>query len=73
MKKWIVLLVCIVALSLCACENNTDTNTRPSETQTQDAKTLAESCIDKSVQELYALIGEPASSEYAPSCRKIRR
>ena len=31
-------------------------------------KALAESCIDKSVQELYALIGEPESSEYAPSC-----
>ena len=29
---------------------------------------LAQSCIDKSVAELYALIGEPESSDYAPSC-----
>ena len=34
----------------------------------QDAKALAESCIGKSVEELYALIGQPESSEYAPSC-----
>lgn len=33
-----------------------------------DRKALAESCIDKDISELYALIGEPASSEYAPSC-----
>ena len=31
-------------------------------------KVLAESCIDKDISELYALIGEPASSDYAPSC-----
>lgn len=29
---------------------------------------LARTCIDKSVTELYALIGEPDSSDYAPSC-----
>lgn len=29
---------------------------------------LAKSCIDKSVDELYALIGEPTSADYAPSC-----
>ncbi len=29
---------------------------------------LAESCIDKSVEELYGLIGEPLSADYAPSC-----
>lgn len=33
-----------------------------------DLKALAESCIDKDISELYALIGEPNSSEYAPSC-----
>ena len=33
-----------------------------------DLKALAESCIDKPVAELYALIGEPESSDYAPSC-----
>lgn len=29
---------------------------------------LAESCIDKSVEELFELIGEPISADYAPSC-----
>ena len=29
---------------------------------------LAQSCIDQSVEELYALIGEPESVDYAPSC-----
>ena len=33
-----------------------------------DQKTLAESCIEKDISELYALIGEPESSDYAPSC-----
>ncbi len=33
-----------------------------------EARILAESCIDKSVEELYKLIGEPDSSDYAPSC-----
>ena len=33
-----------------------------------DKKALAESCIEKDISELYALIGEPESSEYAPSC-----
>ena len=33
-----------------------------------DKKALAESCIEKDISELYALIGEPSSSEYAPSC-----
>jgi len=38
------------------------------EKKIQENKALAESCIDKSVHELYALIGKPESSEYAPSC-----
>lgn len=29
---------------------------------------LAKTCIDKPVAELYALIGQPISSDYAPSC-----
>lgn len=37
-------------------------------TPVNDLKTLAESCIGKDISELYALIGEPASSDYAPSC-----
>ena len=82
MKKWIVLLACLISLSLSACvmgavEKDGHTDTKPSETETQstetqtdtkDLKALAESCIDKSVQELYTLVGEPDSSEYVPSC-----
>ena len=49
----------------------TPTETTP-ETETvetaADLKALAESCIDKDVSELYALIGQPNSSDYAPSC-----
>lgn len=33
-----------------------------------DKKALAESCVGKNVSELYALIGQPKSSDYAPSC-----
>ena len=33
-----------------------------------EARVLAESCIDKSVEELYKLIGEPDSADYAESC-----
>lgn len=33
-----------------------------------EARVLAESCIDKSVEELYKLIGQPDSADYAPSC-----
>ena len=29
---------------------------------------LAYECIDKSVEELYELIGQPQSADYAPSC-----
>ena len=37
-------------------------------TNATNPKALAESCIDKPVSELYALIGQPNSSDYAPSC-----
>ena len=33
-----------------------------------DKKALSEICIDKDISELYARIGEPESSDYAPSC-----
>ena len=44
--------------------------TEPSETTPVDADKLelAKSCIGKDVSELYKLIGEPQSSDYAPSC-----
>lgn len=57
MKKIIaLLLLAAVLMSLAAC------GAKKSDFE------LAESCIDKSVQELYALIGEPAEKDYAPSC-----
>lgn len=33
-----------------------------------EKKTLAESCVGKDISELYALIGQPISADYAPSC-----
>ena len=45
-----------------------DETEESSEAPANDAKALAESCIDKSVTELFDLIGEPESSDYAPSC-----
>ena len=40
----------------------------PTGTEAPDLKELAKSCIGKSVEELYELIGEPESSDYATSC-----
>lgn len=37
-------------------------------TTESNKKALAESCVGKNVSELYALIGQPSSSDYAPSC-----
>ena len=56
-----------------AVEETASPTEAPTEAATEaapaaDQKTLAESCMDKDISELYALIGEPASSEYAPSC-----
>lgn len=45
-----------------------ETSAPATETTGPDIKALAESCIDKSVDELFDLIGEPLSSDYAPSC-----
>ncbi|MBE6970399.1 MAG: hypothetical protein E7442_09835 [Ruminococcaceae bacterium] len=39
----------------------------PAEPELSDFE-KAESCIDGSVEDLYALIGEPNSADYAPSC-----
>jgi len=38
------------------------------EKKIQENKALAESCIDKPLVDLIALVGEPDSSEYAASC-----
>lgn len=37
-------------------------------TEANSLKAQAEICIGKNVEELIALIGEPQSSDYAPSC-----
>lgn len=104
MKKLVLILACLLALTLCACVGGQSGNettapettqapetnapetsapaTEPPETTApatddpettapisgEDAKELALSCMDKSVEELFALIGEPESSDYAPSC-----
>lgn len=44
------------------------TNSTQATQQPKDLKALAQSCIDKPVADLYALIGQPNSSDYAPSC-----
>ena len=45
---------------------NAPETTAPNGEQTDLEKAM--SCIDKSVDELYALIGEPMSTDYAASC-----
>lgn len=52
-------------------EAPTETTTEAPTEETTEANSLkaqAESCIGKTVEELIALIGEPQSSDYAPSC-----
>lgn len=84
MKKYIVLLLVLaLALSLCACgkpaadttptttegtQQNETTGQQTDGTTAPDLKALAMTCIDKSVDVLYDLIGQPNSSDYAPSC-----
>ncbi len=78
MKKiTVLLLAALMLLSLAACGDTAGETTTPETTTQQtttqettgaDLKALAESCIDKSVEELYGLIGQPVSSDYAPSC-----
>lgn len=43
------------------------TDPEPTEPQ-KSALELAEECIDLPVEDLYSLIGEPDSADYAPSC-----
>ncbi len=84
MKKAIVtILVLTFMLTLCACTQDpvqtepqttaADTTapvetTDPAETTQADRKALAQTCVDKPVSELIALIGEPESEAYVPSC-----
>lgn len=50
-----------------ATEGTTEAPTEAT-TEAPSLKSQAESCIGKTVEELIALIGEPQSSDYAPSC-----
>ncbi len=74
MKRFFVLLlVCITAFSLSACisgagDDTSDTTTQATAAAGKDPKDLAMACKDKPVSELVALIGEPLSTEYVPSC-----
>lgn len=61
------------AQATAAATQPTEATTAQQETQAptetvNEALELAKSCIDKPVEELYALIGEPERSDYAPSC-----
>ena len=53
-------------------EATTEATTEPEKENTTDGsadkKALAAGCVGKNVSELYALIGQPKSSDYAPSC-----
>ena len=53
-----------------AAEETTEAveNTTEAETQESEQKALAAGCIGKDISELYALIGQPKSADYAPSC-----
>lgn len=50
-----------------AQQTTENTELQPTEPE-KTAFDLANECIDKSVEELYELIGEPQSSDYVPSC-----
>lgn len=83
MKKLIALVLALAAvLCLAACGTaaqpteapttaaaSVETTEAPADTTAAaDPKELAIGCIDKPLSELVALIGEPESSDYAPSC-----
>lgn len=49
-------------------ETSETTESQPTESVAAEPVDLAKSCIDKTIDELYALVGEPDSSDYVPSC-----
>ena len=55
-----------------AADPSEEPSEEPSEAQPTEpqksALELAEECLDLPVEDLYALIGEPDSADYAPSC-----
>lgn len=48
-------------------ETDEPSEEQPTESE-KSALELAQECIDLPVEDLYALIGQPESSDYAPSC-----
>ena len=52
-------------------ETTAPETTAPATTAPADLKSLAISCIDLSVDELYALVGEPNETDYVPSCLMV--
>ena len=82
MKKLIlIVLTLVLVMSLAACgaahpaETPAATTAAADETTgaaettaAQDPAELAKSCIEQPLSQLIALIGEPESSDYAPSC-----
>ena len=72
MKKVLTLLLSLLMLlSLCACNPQTQTEpTEPTKVEqpSQNPVEIAKSYIDKPIEELYAVIGQPLSSDYASSC-----
>lgn len=72
MKKTLILLLGLLLLvSLCACDAQTQNETtEPTKVEqpSQNPVEIAKGYIDKPIEELYAVIGKPQSSDYATSC-----
>ena len=73
MKKLLALvliLICVFGFAACGDgdSDSSSTDIQSIESSDKSLKELALSCVDKSVAELYELVGQPKSSEYAPSC-----
>ena len=82
MKRFVAILaVCLALLALWGCGTKAGTESTPGTADqtvggaqtagtdgAEDKKVMARSCEGKSVDALFALIGQPDSSEYAPSC-----
>lgn len=72
MKKILIfLLSLLLLLSLCACSEQPQNGTTEPTKVEEPSKNLVEiakSYIDKPIEELYAVIGKPQSSDYASSC-----
>lgn len=79
MKVLSVVFALLISLMLCSCGSGTDVSSNDAASGTSSStesvespgsspKELAQSCIGKSVDELYGLVGAPENSAYADSC-----